>query len=122
MAVVLESNARNAGIEAITDLLDAGNIFFQTGGSVEVAECTFNATAFGAAAAGVVTAAAIVDDSDADGGVIANALLRTSGDATVATVTVTATGGGGDITISSLTIGAGDTVSISSLTMTQPAS
>ena len=48
--------------------------------------------------------------------------MNDSNDTTVLSGTVTATGGGGDIELSSLAVGAGDTVSISSLTVTVPLS
>ena len=119
MTVVLESNARNAAIDAVAGLLDLGTIKFETSGDVEVATCTFGATAFGAGAAGVATANAITDDSSATGGVIAQASFYTSGAAKVLECSVGTSGE--DINITSLTIGVGDTVSITALTITQPA-
>lgn len=117
----LTSAARNAGIGAIAALCNSGTIQFQTSADVEVATCGFGATAFGAASAGVVTANAISDDASATGGVIEHAKFFTSGAAEVLEATCTATGGGGDFELTSLTIGAGDTVSVTSLTMTLPA-
>lgn len=118
----LATAARNAACDAIVDLLDSGTIEFQTSANNEVATLTFGATAFGAAAVGVATANAITADTSATGGTIAKAVFKTSGAAEVLTATVTVTGGGGDITGTSLAIGAGDTVSISALTVTVPAS
>lgn len=122
MAITLETVARNAACDAVVDLLDGGTLEFQTSGGVEVATLTFGTPAFGAASTGTATANAITGDSSATGGTIAKAVLKTSGAAAVVTYTVTATGGGGDIELSSVAIGAGDTVSVSSLTYTQPAS
>lgn len=122
MAITLETVARNAACDAVVDLLDGGTLEFQTSGGVEVATLTFGTPAFGAASAGTATANAITSDTNATGGTIAKAVLKTSGAAAVVTYTVTATGGGGDIELSSVAIGAGDTVSVSSLTYTQPAS
>lgn len=121
MAVVLEATARNAAADAVVDLLDGGTIVFQTAGSVEVATLTLGTPAFGASVAGTATANAITSDTSATGGTIAKAVFRTSAAASLFTVSVTATGGGGDIELSSLTVGAGDTVSMSSYTHTQPA-
>jgi len=118
----LATVGRDAAVTAATDLLDLGDIRFQTGAAAEVATCTFAATAFGVAATGVCTAAAIGDDTTAAGGLVASALLRTSAAATVITATCTATGGGGDFIFTNLTIGVGDTVSVTSLTVTMPAS
>ncbi|HPU86334.1 MAG TPA: hypothetical protein PLE60_13480 [Candidatus Latescibacteria bacterium] len=120
--MTLETTARNAACNAVVDLLNSGDVQFQTSGGNEVATCTFGATAFGDATAGVATANAITADPHAAGGTIGKAVLRTSAGATLATLTVTAVGGGGDIEITSLAIGVGDSVSISSLTVTQPAS
>ncbi len=121
MAVTHETTYRNGIADYIVDLLDGGTVEIRTSGDVEVATLTFGTPAFGAAAAGVATANAITDDTSATGGTAAKAVLKTSGAAVVVNCSVTATGGGGDIELSSLSIGAGDTVSISSLTYTAPA-
>ncbi len=118
----LSTAARNAAVDAIAALLDGGDIRFETSANNEVALCTFAGTAFGAAASGTATAAAIGSDADAAGGTIDHALLRDSVAATVITATCSATGGGGDIELTSLVIGAGDTVAVNSMTLTQPAS
>lgn len=119
----LETAARNAAVNAVTALIDnsgPGDIRFETGASAEVATLTFAATAFTGATAGVDTADTIVSDSDAAGGTIDHALLRDGAGATIVTATVGV--GTGDIQMSSLVIGVADTVSISSMTMTMPAS
>lgn len=120
----LETAARNAAADAIVDLIDAGagagTLEFETSGDVEVATLTFSDPAFGAAAAGVATASAITDDTNATGGTIAQASFYDSDSNKVLEATVGTSGA--DINLSSLTVGAGDTVSISSLTLTVPAS
>lgn len=120
--MTLADIARNAAVAAVGALCNGGDIRFETAANGEVATCAFNATAFGSPSAGVITAATITDDTDAAGGTIDHAKLRSSAAATVATLTCTAVGGGGDLELTSLVIGAGDTVTVSSLTMTQPAS
>lgn len=128
----LSAAACQAACNAIVDLLDGGTgsdpcVFFGTSGDVEVAKCSMGHTAaFGAAtlaAPSVATAAAIDDDTDADGGVIAtnHVFLRNRSGTTVITCTIGTTSST-DFQIASLTIGAGDTVGVSSLTVTQPAS
>ena len=126
MAVTLETSARNAACDGIVDLVDAGagagTLQFETTGDVECATVTFQDPAFGAAATGVATASTpMTDDTNATGGTTGQASFYDSNSAKVLECSVTATGGGGDIEISSVAIGAGDTVSCSSLTVTVPA-
>ena len=120
----LETAARNAACNAIVDLIDAGTgagtLVFQTSGDVEVATLTFSDPAFGNAATGVATASAITDDTSATGGTVAQASFFDSDANKVLEATVGTSGQ--DINLSSLTVGAGDTVSVSSLTVTVPAS
>jgi hypothetical protein len=108
--------------DAVTATLGAsGKLVMQTSGAVTVATLPLSATAFGAAAAGVSTANAITSDTNAVGGTIAKAELQTSGSVSKVLCSVTATGGGGDIQLSSVVISAGQTVSLSALTYTAPA-
>lgn len=119
----LEAATRSAACDAIVDLIDvggAGTLVFQTSGDVEVATLTFSATAFGAASFGVATAAAITSDTSATGGVVAQASFFSGGATKILEATVSTSGA--DINLSSLTVGASDTVSVSSLTVTVPAS
>ena len=71
LAAATITAAINAACDAIVDLVDAGagpgTIVLQTAGDVEVATLTWADPAFGSAAAGVATANAIVNDSDATG-------------------------------------------------------
>jgi hypothetical protein len=123
MAVTLEAAARNAACNAVVDLLDGGTIEFQTSGNAEVATLGLGTPAFGNASTGTATANAITSDTDATGNAspITKAVFKTSASAALFTVSVTATGGGGDIQLSSVNISPGDTVSVSSYTHTQPA-
>lgn len=118
----LTDAVRNAMCNAAAGLFNNGTIAFRTSADAEVATCTFGATAFGAAAAGVATANAITPDSSATGGTVAKAVLRTSAPADAITCTATVTGGGGEFTASNMTLGAGDTVNVTALTLTMPAS
>ena len=128
MAIVLADAARNAGCDAIVDLVDVsgpGIIEIKSApstvaGTSEVATLTFSATAFGAAAAGVATAAAITDDTSATGGTASDYTVFDGLAAAVWQGDVAAAAS--DLNLSSVTIGAGDTVSISSFTLTVPAS
>lgn len=120
MALTHPASVRNSLADLVVDLIDAGagagTLEFQTSGDVEVATLTFADPAFGAASAGVATANAIVDDTNATGGTIAKFVVEDSNSTEVFRGTVTATSGGGDIELSSVVISAGQTVSVSSLT------
>lgn len=122
MSVTLSTAARNAACDAIVDLLDGGTIEFRTSGDVEVATLGFGTPAFGDAAAGVATANAITSDTNATGGTIAKASVRDSGDAEIMELSVGTVGSGEDIELTSLVIAATETVSMSALTFTIPAS
>ena len=124
MSVTHPVAVRTAVADFVVDQLDEGTppgkLEFQTAGSVSVATLTFSNPAFGAAAAGVATAGAITSDTNADGGTIAKAELRNAALTAKVLCSVTATGGGGDIQLSSVVVSVGQTVSLSSLTYTAP--
>jgi hypothetical protein len=93
MAYRLGTTARNAACDGIVDGIDAGGtgtIMIRTTGQptnvsdspggVLLGTCTFSATAFGAAATGVATAAAITSDTSADAsGTAGHFVIRTGG-------------------------------------------
>ena len=121
MAVTHLAATRNGIADYVVDQLNSGSlIFYAADGTTEVATLTFGNPAFGDAAAGVATANAIASDTNATGGTTTIANLATSGASEIVECSVSSTGGGGDIELSSNVIGAGDTVSISSLTYTAP--
>ena len=126
MAVTLTTAARDAACNAIVDLVDggagAGTLVFEDGSDTEIATLTFTDPAFGASSTGVATASAIADDTTATGGTTVQASFFDSDSTKVLECSVTASGGGGDITLAGgTTIGANATVSVSSLTVTVPA-
>jgi len=125
MAVTHPTAVRTALADFVVDQIDVntppGKIIFQTGASATVATLTFPNPAFGAAAAGTATAGTIVADTNAVGGTIAKAELRQGGGTPIVLCSVTATGGGGDITLNSVVISAGQQVSLTSLTYSAPA-
>ena len=115
---------RNALADRIdTDIGASGDFELSVSGT-EVATLPLSATAFGAAAAGIITANAITDDTSATGNASAvnRASLKTSGGTEIVRAdNVTGSGGGGDVEIAGgTTIGAGATVSCSSLTYEAP--
>ena len=125
MAVTHPTDVRNGIADYVVDLIDAGgagNIKFQNGGQNDstVATLTFSSTAFGAASNGIATAAAITDDTNCNAGTVTKFTVFSGAGDSCFTGSVTATGGGGDIILSSTAIGAGDTISISSLTYEAP--
>ena len=125
MAVTHPVDVRNGVANYVVDLIDnggAGTIVFQDGNvsDSDIATLTFSATAFGAAANGIATAAAITDDTDCNAGTVTKFTVFSGANDSAFTGSVTATGGGGDIILSSVAIGSGDTISISSLTYEAP--
>lgn len=138
MAIQIATAARQAAVNAVVDLLDTGtgtpSIQIRTGapGSIDSAATgTLLATlamdgtaAFGAATAAdpaVATAAAIADDASADAdGTAGHFVALDRDDAAIFNGTVTATGGGGDMTLNTTSIVTGGTVSITSFTFSLP--
>lgn len=123
--------ARNAAGTALTDLLNTGSIEIRTGASPGVdsaatgtllATLPLSASAFGAWAAGSATANAITQDASADAtGTAGYFRALTSGSAAVIDGNITATGGGGDLELNSVSIVAGATVDITAWTINHPA-
>jgi hypothetical protein len=124
MSVTLPTATRNAACNAIVDLIDAGTgagtLEIQDSGNTEIATLTFNDPAFGDAATGTATAGAITSDTNATGGTAALFQAKDSDGTVVLSGSVGTSGE--DLNLNTLTIGAGATVSITSLTVTVPAS
>lgn len=125
MAVTHPTDVRNDIADLVVDKIDlggAGTIVFQDGSQNDSAIATllFGATAFGAATGGVATANAITGDSDCNAGTVSKFTVFSGGNDSCFTGSVSATGGGGDIILSSTAIGKGDTITISSLTYEAP--
>ena len=130
MAITLTTAARNAACDAIVDLVDAGagagtleikSAASTVAGTNEVATLTFADPAFGAAATGVASlASAMTDDTSATGGTATDYTVFDSNNNAVWQGAVSTSGS--DLNLSSTTIGAGDTVSVSTFTLTVPAS
>src|SRR4029077_18962003 len=125
MSVTHPVAIRSGIADYVVDQIDLntppGKIVMQTSGGTTVATLTFSNPAFGAASSGVATASAITADSSAVGGTVAKAEFRQGGGTAIVLCSVTATGGGGDITLNSVVISAGQQVSITNLTYTAPA-
>lgn len=129
MAVGYSTTQRNARLDALTTALGASPLLRiydgvrpATGGAATnlLAQLTCAATFAPAASGGVLTANAISSVTATGTGTATWARLTTSGGTFVADMSVTLTGGGGDLQITGTTsITAGVTVSVSSLTITE---
>lgn len=136
MTVRLPTAARNAAADAVVDLADAGvgaaTIQVRTGAQPASANDAASGTllvtftladpAFGSAATGVATGASL--PRSATGAAAGTAGWYRVLDSTGATVhdgSVTATGGGGDMTMDTTTVSVGLTVNLTGLTVTMPA-
>jgi hypothetical protein len=136
MAIGLATSARNAMCDALVDLFDAGS----GAGKIEIRSGSRPATpntaatgtllatvtlidpAFGAASSGAATLADPASVTGAAAGTATWFRGLDSTDAAVIDGDVTATGGGGDLTLSTTTISVGLTVDITGGTITVPVS
>lgn len=138
MATRIPGNVQNAAVDAVVDLVDAGagagTLKIYTGSQPADADdavsgtllvtITFSDPAFGAAASGSA-AADVTPALSAAAGAAGTAGWFRVADSTGATVfdgAITGTGGGGDIELDNTSIASGQTVTISSLTFSVPAS
>jgi hypothetical protein len=138
MALTLATAVRNAMCDAAVDQIDAGSgaglLRIYTGSKPAgpgtaasgtlLAEFTLSDPAFGDAANGVATLDVTPDVQDASANATGTAgyfrLADSDGNGKI-DGTVTATGGGGDITLNTVSIVSGAVVTITSGTITQPA-
>jgi TRAP-type uncharacterized transport system substrate-binding protein len=129
MAVTLTTAARNAACDAIVDLLDggagdaSGDMAFATAAVAVVCTDPMTNPAFGAAATGVATAAAITTGTvsgSANPSTVALCLFRNRANTEIFRCAVGTSGS--DINLSSVSVNDGDTIAVSSLTFTMPAS
>ena len=135
MAVTIPAASRQAATDAIVDLVDggagAGTIQLRTGSAPDpdvaatgtlLATLTYSDPSFGAADTdGIATANSIADDTSADANGDAGYFRIEDSDSNcVWQGTVTATGGGGDLELNTVTIVALGTVSITAQTLQTP--
>jgi hypothetical protein len=135
MTYRLSTGARNAACNGIVDLIDAGGgagkILIRTGaqptnvGDADsgtlLGTLTFSATAFGASATGVATAAAVTSDSSADASGTAGH-FRIKDFANAIHSDGTCGLGSGDLNFDNNVIVAGGVIAITSMTVTVPIS
>jgi hypothetical protein len=122
--------ARNAALDALGALANSGYIRIYSGSQPAtpetaasgtlLAELRFNATAFGAAASGVLTANAITSDATADATNTAGYYRALKSDGTTALWDGSVSTSGADLNLNSTAIQSGASVSISALTYTLP--
>lgn len=126
MGITLTTAARNAAADAVVDLLDGGSgdatgdIAFSTSVPATLCVCNLSSTAFGAASSGVATANAISQGTVATAGTIALALFRNKANTEIFRCAVGTSGS--DINLSGVAVSVSDTIDVTSLTYTQPAS
>ena len=117
---------RNAMCDAFVDAIDDGagaGLFevFTAAFAAKLGTMTFADPAFGAAAAGVATAGAIVSDTSADAtGTLA--VLRVTDSVPVTKFEGTIGTSGQDYNVNTLSVTAGDTIACTAFTVTMPAS
>lgn len=123
---------RNAALDAELALLNNGFVRVYSGAmpatpetaasGTLLAELTFGATAFAAAAAGVATANAIAQDASANNAGTAGyvRLLQSNGTTAMFDGDCTATGGGGFAELNSTSISAGAAVQCTAMTISLP--
>jgi hypothetical protein len=109
-----------SGLLRIYDGAVPANVGTAISGQTLLAELTCNATFAPAASNGVLTLNSITQDSSANAtGTATFFRLTTSGGTAVVQGTVTATGGGGDLTLNTTSISSGAAVSITSFVITE---
>ncbi len=120
----LSTAARNAACDAVVDLVDAGTPpgrILLRASSTTIATINFENTAYGAASTGVATAASFPKSATAAAtGVMDNYVIENNAGTDIITGTVGESGA--DINFDNADINSGQTVTLSSLTHTQPAS
>ena len=132
MPLQLSVGARNAELDALISHLGASaRLKIRTGAApancaaadsgTVLADITCPATVFNAASGGQITKNGTWQDTSADAtGTAAHfRLYKSDGTTVVAQGTVTATGGGGDMTVDSVSFTAGQSFTITAFTITQ---
>lgn len=128
MAISLAAARRNEMLDAIADNCNSGRLRIYSGsvpanadaalgGATLLAELTMNATAFGAASGGTITANAITADTSADNTGTASFFRIFQSDGTTVVYQGTVGTSGADLNLNSTTINAGVQVQVTSLTL-----
>ncbi len=133
MSLQFRTTERNAWLTTLNTALGASaKLFIYSGGPPATVAAgptgvllssgaVGNAAGWGSVASGVLTAAAITSDASAvASGTAGYFRWLDSSNNVICQGTVTATGGGGDLTMNSISIIIGDTIAITSWTITAP--
>jgi hypothetical protein len=125
--------SRNAALDAIRVLANSGLLRIYDGSQPAtpetavstqtlLAELTMNATAFGAASGGIITAAAITSDSanNATGTAAWFRLLKSDGTTVIVDGSVAATGGTADLLINTVSLVINAQTDVTAFTLTMP--
>jgi hypothetical protein len=134
MSEKIGTATRNVLADALADLYDGGELKIYSGSQPSTADTSPTGTllatitlptpAFGAASSGVASKAGTWSTT-AVAGSPTNAgyfRIKTAGGTDPADGAITATGGGGELELDSIAITSGQTVTVSTFTITQPAS
>lgn len=123
MAIAHATTYRNGLADYIADAHDVGStnpegrfLIYTAAFALLLATLKFASTAFGPASNGICTAAAMTPESNCVAGTAAVFKTTNRDNTEILRGTVTATGGGGDLVLSSVGFAAGDKVEITSLT------
>lgn len=113
--------AGNSGLLVIYAGTQPANPATTISGQTVLGTLTMNATAFSAASGGVLTANAITQDSAADNTGTASFFRLFKSDTTTVVMdgTITATGGGGDMTLNTVSIVSGGPISCTGFAITR---
>ena len=123
MALTLATTMRDAIADAVDTLIGTtATLEFQTAASAEVATITLGSPAFGASSTGTITRTGQpLSDTTATGGVMTKFVIKSGGSTIQITGTVSTSAA--DINFAGgTTVGTGDTVTLTSFTITCPAS
>lgn len=125
MGTTVSTAGRNAGLDALTALLNGGtgdatgDILFTTNADAAVANCVLSNPAFGASVNGTATANTVSPDTNATGGTTTRAQFRNRANVEIWRCNVGTTGS--DINLTTNVVPANGTVQITSVTVTFPA-
>lgn len=132
MAEKISSGMQNRQADSLVDDFDGGTLEIRTGAQPADANAADSGTllvtitlptpAFGAASSGAAAKAGTWSGTAGATGTAAHFRMKNSGNSRRVDGAVTATGGGGELELDSTSITSGQTVTITSFTVTQPAS